>query len=109
MYAAALWVATQLIDGLSIAGDGWTFAAVALVLAAVNTVVRPVVKLLSLPLIIGTLGLFLLVINALMLQLVVWLSGQLDLGMASTGFGATFLGALVVSVVAWVGELLVGS
>lgn len=60
------------------------------------------------PLVLLTLGLFLLVINALMFGLTIWISQQLGLGMTSTGFGATFLGALAVTVVSWVGEAPVG-
>lgn len=107
VYALALWAAAGLVGGLSIEGTWVAFAAIAVVLAGVNTVVKPVVKLLSLPLIVLSLGFFLLVINALMLQLVVWISGALDLGMTSEGFGSTFLGAIVVSLVAWIGEALV--
>lgn len=108
VYALALWLATGLVPGLQIEGTGLGFAAIAIILAGVNTVVKPVVKILSLPLIVLSLGLFLLVINALLLQFVVWLSGQLELGLTSAGFGSTFLGAIVVSLVAWIGESLVG-
>jgi putative membrane protein len=55
-----------------------------------------------------TLGLFLLVINAIMLAVTIWISGMLGLGLTSTGFGATFIGAIVVAIVAWVGEAITG-
>lgn len=106
IYAAALWVAVQLVDGLAFEGSWVALIGVALVFAGVNTVVKPVVKLLSLPLVVLTLGLFLLVVNALMLGLTIWLAGALGLGITSTGFGATFLGAVVVSLVSWVGEAI---
>lgn len=104
VYAAALWVAVSLVDGLAFEGSWVALVAVALVFAAVNAVVKPVVQVLSLPLILLTLGLFLLVVNALMLGLTIWLAGALGLGITSTGFGATLLGAIVVSIVTWAGE-----
>lgn len=104
--ALAVWVAVQLVDGLDFTGDAVALIAIAVILAVVNAVVRPVVSLLSLPVVLLTLGLFLLVINALMFGLTIWISGELDLGLGSTGFGATFLGALVVTIVAWVTETI---
>jgi putative membrane protein len=77
---------------------------VAAILGLANAIVKPILRLLSLPLIAITLGLFLFVVNAIVLQLVVWLSGPdvMDLGLTSTGFfWATFLGALVVSIAGW--------
>lgn len=106
VYAAALWVAVRLVEGLAFEGSWVALVGVALVFAGVNTVVKPIIKLLSLPLVILTLGLFLLVVNALMLGLTIWLAGALGLGISSTGFVATFLGAIIVSLVSWVGESL---
>ncbi len=100
--AAALWVAVGVIGGLDFQGDFWGFLIVSVLIVAANAIVKPVLNFFSLPLVIVTLGLFLLVTNALALQLVVWLSGadRLDLGFTSTGFfWATFLGALVISIV----------
>ena len=98
--AAGLWVATWLLDGLTYEGGAGGFALVTILVLAVNLFVRPVVKLLSLPVIILTLGLFTFIINALMLQLVVELSDPLGLGLSSEGFfWSTFLGAIVLSVV----------
>jgi putative membrane protein len=102
-YAAALWVAIWLVPGLQFDGSSWvSYLAVTALLVAVNWWVKPVMKLLGLPFILVTFGLFLLVINALALQLVVWLSDSVfELGLTSTGFfWATFLGALVISIVA---------
>lgn len=109
IYAAGIWVAVRLVDGLSFTGDTWALVGVVLLMAAVNIVVKPVAKALSLPAVLLTLGLFLLVVNAAMLALVVWLAGELDLGLTSTGFGATFLGAVVVSIVTWAGEAITGA
>ena len=105
VYALAIWVAVQLIDGLHLDDPTWLgLAAIAVIFAAVNAVVKPVLKIMSLPVVLLTLGLFLLVINALMLWLTMRISDALELGLSSDGFGATFLGALVISVVVWIGE-----
>ena len=106
LYAASVWLAVRLVDGLQFDGSWVALLAIAVILAVVNAVIRPIVNLFSLPLIVLTLGLFVLVVNALMFWLTIWVSGALDLGLTSDGFGATFLGALVVTVVVWVGETL---
>lgn len=101
--AAALWVAVWLVDGFEFDGEWWQFLIVALIMGVANTIVKPVLKLFSLPLILVTLGLFLLVVNALVLGLVVWLSGEFELGLTSDSFfWSTFLASIVVSVVAWI-------
>jgi putative membrane protein len=74
---------------------------VAIVFGVVNTVVKPIVTLLSIPAILLTLGVFLLVVNALMLWLTGWLSTTLGLGFHVQGVGPAFLGAIVVSLVSW--------
>ena len=97
--AAALWVATRLVDGVSFDGDWISFLGVALVFGAVNAFIRPVAKVLTFPLIIVTFGIFALVINGLMLLLTSRLSAALGFGFHVDDFGAAFWGALVVSVV----------
>lgn len=106
--AASVWVAVWLIDGFEFSGEWWQFLIVALIVGLANAIVKPILKLLSLPLVILTLGLFLIVVNALVLQLSVWLSGVLDLGLTSDDFfWTTFLASIVVSVVGWIiGALL---
>jgi putative membrane protein len=102
--AAALWVAVQLLDGFNydLEGDSWLgFLVVALLLGVLNAVVKPIVTLLSLPAVLLTLGLFLLVVNAIVLALTVWLAEVLGLPLTSDGFGWTFLAALIVSLVSW--------
>jgi putative membrane protein len=102
--AASLALAVWIVDGLEFTGEWWEFLIVAAILGLANAIVKPILRLLSLPLIAITLGLFLFVVNAIVLQLVVWLSGPdlMDLGLTSTGFfWATFLGALVVSIAGW--------
>lgn len=106
--AASLWVAVWLVDGFEFSGQWWQFLIVAAIMGLANVVVKPILRLFSLPLILLTLGLFLLVVNAIVLALVVWLSGVFELGLTSDGFfWETFLAAIVVSLVGWIiGALL---
>ena len=97
--AVALWAATALVSGVTFEGGWLPFLGVALVFGVVNTIIRPVLKLLTFPIIIVTLGIFALVINGLMLMLTSALSRTLGLGFHVASFGAAFWGALVVSVV----------
>lgn len=100
--AAALWVAVWLIDGFDFSGAWWQFLIVAAILGLANAIVKPILRLLSLPIVVLTLGLFLVVVNALVLQLVVWLSSVWDLGLTSDGFfWDTFLASIVVSIAGW--------
>ena len=94
--AAGLWVASKLVPGVSIT-DGWSLLWAALILGIMNAIVRPVLIILTLPITILTLGLFILVINAAMFSLVAWM---LD-GMTVSGFWSAFFGALVVSITGW--------
>ena len=96
--AAALWVATRLVPGVTFDGGTLPFLGVALVFGVVNAFIRPVMQVLTFPLILVTLGLFLLVVNGLMLWLTSSLSASLGLGFHVTGFWAAFWGAIVVSV-----------
>ena len=97
--AAALWVATRLVSGVTYVGDSLTFVGVALIFGVVNAIIRPVAKILTLPLILITFGLFALVVNGFMLMLTSALSSALGLGFHVSGFRAAFWGALVVSIV----------
>ncbi len=99
--AAALWVAAYFVPGIRV-GDWKSLLAVAVVFGLVNALVRPVLKLLSCPIIFLTLGLFTLVLNALMLMLTGWLARQLGIEFSVAGFVPAFLGALVVSIVSTV-------
>jgi putative membrane protein len=101
--ALGLWLATKLIPGIEVE-DGWTLVVAALLLGIVNAVVRPVVVVLTLPLSILTLGLFLLVINAAMLGLVSWL---LD-GFEIAGFRSALFGSVIVSVTGWLASGFIG-
>jgi len=107
--AAALWVATRLVSGISHTGDGVTLFGVALVFGVLNVAIKPVLFLLSLPFLIITLGLFTFVLNAVMLLLTSAASDALGLGFSVDGFWAAFFGGLVVSVVSFVLSLFVAS
>jgi putative membrane protein len=99
--AAALWLAATVVPGIRAGGLG-SILAIALVFGVVNVLVRPVMKLLTCPVILLTLGLFTLVVNALMLMLTAWLGGMFGIDFEVDGFLAAFLGALLVSIVATV-------
>ena len=105
--AAALWVATRLVSGISYTGDGVSLFGVALVFGVLNVSIKPILFFLSFPFLIVTLGLFTLVLNAVMLLLTGAASDALGLGFTVDGFGAAFLGGLVVSIVSFVLSLLV--
>jgi putative membrane protein len=97
--AAALWVAVKIVPGITYTGEWLPFLGVALVFGILNAFVRPLVKLLTLPIIFLTLGLFALVVNGLMLWLTSWLSASLGMQFHVDGCLNAILGALVVSVV----------
>ena len=115
--AVGVYAAIQLVpqiqfpaaENLAALGDNWPkLLAVALILALVNSYIKPIAKLLSFPITLMSLGLFTFVLNALLLLLVAWISGQLTLGFTIGGFPPDFsadsfigalLGALVISIV----------
>lgn len=105
--AAALWVATRVVPGVTYSGDVLPFVGVALVFGIVNAIIRPITKLLTLPIILVTLGIFIFVINGLMLWLTSSIAASLGLGFRVAGFWAAFFGALVVSIVSTVLSILV--
>jgi putative membrane protein len=104
-HAVGLAVGAWLLDGISFEGTDWQdklpeLLLTAVILGLVSFFVKPLVNLLSLPLIILTLGLFLLVTNALMLMLTGWLADQFDIGFEVDGFWTALIGALVITLVA---------
>lgn len=101
--AMGLWIASELVPGMEITGMG-TLVAAAFLLGIVNAVVRPLILILTFPITIVTLGLFLLVINAAMLGLVAWL---LD-GFMLDGFLAAVAGSFVVSATGWFASWYIG-
>jgi putative membrane protein len=98
-----LWVADQLVDGMEIR-DPITFVLAGVLLGAVNAVVRPILLILTFPFTVVTLGFFVLIINAAMLNLVASLLG----GFYLSGFGAAFFASLVVSLTSWAASSFVG-
>jgi putative membrane protein len=107
--AAALWVATRIVPGISFTGDWLLLFAVALVFGVLNLIVKPILVIFTFPFLIFTLGLFLLVVNAVMLWLTSLASERLDLGFHVESFTAAFLGGLVVSLVSFALSMFVGS
>ena len=100
---AGLWIATKLVPGIAIS-DGWTLLGAAVLLGVVNAIVRPIIVILTLPVTILTLGLFLLVINAAMVGLV---AAFFD-GFHVAGFWPALLGSVIVSITGWVASYFIG-
>lgn len=104
--AAALWVAAFFLTGLDFNGTIVQLLLVAAVFGIVNSLLRPLLTILTCPLIVLTLGIFMLVINALMLMVTGWLSTRWGLGFTVTGFWPAFWGGLVIGAVSLVLSLL---
>ncbi len=107
--ACALWVAVRFVPGITWTGTPLGLLGVAVVFGLVNALVRPLLAMLTCPLVILTLGLFLLVLNALMLWLTAALSIELGLGFGVDGFVPAFVGSLVVSITSAVLNVFVGT
>jgi putative membrane protein len=101
--ALGLWLATVWVSGVSI-DTPETLLLAGILLGVVNSVIRPIAIVLTLPMTVLTLGLFLLVINAGMVALVAWILP----GMHVHGFGAAFWTAILVSIVSMIGSWFVG-
>jgi putative membrane protein len=101
--ALGLWVAQAIVPGVEITGV-WTLFAAALLLGIANAVVRPVIVLLTLPITVLSLGLFLFVVNAAVLAVVAALLG----GFVLRGFFSALLGSVVVSIVSWIAAWYIG-
>ncbi|HUX77296.1 MAG TPA: phage holin family protein [Anaerolineae bacterium] len=99
--ALALFVAAWLVPGITVDGNGWVvYAVMAVILGLVNAIVRPLLKFLTCPLILLTLGVFVLVINALTLLLASSIAvNWFNVGFYVDGFWPAFLGGLIVSIV----------
>ena len=105
----ALYVATLLVPGISFVGEWWKLLLVALAFSLLNTYLRPLLRILTLPITMLTFGLFLIVINALMLLLTGAVSAQLHLGFVVTGFLPALLGAIVIAIVGLAISAAIGS
>lgn len=103
---AGLWLADTLVDGIRI-DDVPSLVAGTAIFAIVNLLLRPLATFLSCCLIVGTFGLFVLVINGLLLAVTAWVAAQLGLGFRIDGFWPAFWGALVISIVSFVANLVV--
>lgn len=107
--AAALYVAVLVVPNLAFGGEWWKLLLVAFIFGLINTFVRPVLRIFTLPITIMTLGIFLLVINALMLLLTGVISSELDLGFRVGDFIAALLGSIVISLVGMALSMVLGS
>ncbi len=105
----ALFAAAYLVPGIRVADpNAWTaYALMALILGLVNALIRPILRLLSCPLIILTLGLFLLIINGLSFLIAARIAENLGVGFYVDDFVAAFLGALIVSLVSMVANTFI--
>jgi len=97
--ACALWVAVELVPGITYSGTPVSFLILALIFGAINALLRPLLLLLSLPLLILTLGLFTFVVNAILLLLTSGVAAALGFPLRVVGFGPAFWGALVITIV----------
>ncbi len=95
--ALALWLTAAVVDGITLEGNFLQILLVALIFGLINALIKPLLKLIATPLIIVTLGLFTLLINAFLL----WLTSLLTDVLTVQGFWAAILGALIISVVSW--------
>lgn len=109
MNAAALWIAAAVVPGLDFTGGPGRLLLVAAVFGIINSTLRPLLTILTCPLIVVTLGLFTLVINALMVLATGRLSESWNLGFTVSGFWAAFFGGLVVGLVSVVLSLGTGT
>ena len=107
--AGALYAAVYLVGGITFTGAWWKLLIVALAFSLLNTYLRPILRILTLPISMMTMGIFLLVINAGMLLLTSAISEQLSLGFTVADFGSAFLGAIVVAIVGWILSMVVGA
>ncbi|NES14454.1 MULTISPECIES: phage holin family protein [Micromonospora] len=104
--AIALWITTLIVPGVAVTGrnganTALTLLAVALIFGVVNAVLKPVIKVFGCVFYLLTLGLFALVVNALLFLLTDWIARQLNLPFHVDGFWAAFWGAIVMAVVSW--------
>ncbi len=101
--ALGLWAAARIVPGVQI--DGWgNLLVAALLLGIVNAVIRPVILILTLPLTVLTLGLFILVVNGISLAVVAWLMP----GFTLSGLGSAILGSVIVGLTSWFASTFVG-
>jgi putative membrane protein len=110
--AVALWAATQVLDGIEVTTSTtakyWgTLIVVALIFGVINAVIKPIIETIGCAFYVVTLGLFALVVNAALLLLTSWISEQLHVPFHVDGFWPAFWGAIIVSVVSWLLNLVI--
>lgn len=105
--AVAVWVASELVGGIHL--DGWeSTLIVALILGLLNAYIKPLLVFLSFPVLIMTLGLFLIIVNTALLGLTAWIAGKFDsIHFDIDSFGAALLGAIIISIVSWLISLFI--
>ncbi|MSQ29794.1 MAG: phage holin family protein [Dehalococcoidia bacterium] len=103
---AGLWIASEVVPGVHV-DDLASLLAGTAIFAIVNVLLRPLANLVSCCLIVFTFGLFVLIINTVLLAIAAWVAGRFDLAFRVDGFWAAFFGALVISVVSLVASLLI--
>ncbi len=107
--AAALWAAARFVNGISYSGSWPGIVGLALVFGTVNTFIRPVLSFFSFPITMLTLGLFTVVINALMLMLTAWIAVRVGISFTVDGFVPALIGAICVSLLSMVlGAIFIG-
>ena len=112
--AAALAVATWIFSGISLTSAATTqkvltMLLVAVIFGAFNAVLKPIFQIVTIPIVLLTLGLFLIVINAWMLMLTSWIAGLLGIGWHVDGFWTAVGGAIVVSIVSFIANAVLGT
>ena len=110
--AIAIWVAAVLVSGIRLAGGSTGKNIVVLIIAAlvigvINAFLKPIIKILGCPLYVLTLGLFALVVNALLLELTSWVCLKLNVPFHVDGFWSAFWGAIIIAIVSWLLNLFV--
>lgn len=106
--ALALYVAVNVVPGIHFTQGAGALLVVAAIFGIVNSALRPILTVLTCPLVVLTLGLFTFVINAFLLMFTAWLSKQFDLGLVVDGFGAAFVGGLLIGFVSVILSIFVG-
>ena len=100
--ALIIGLVAKLVPGIHVYGGFWALVWISVLFSVVNAILGPVFKLLSLPLIVLTLGFFLLVVNAALLGITAGLSKHLDVD----GFGSAVLGGLLIAIFSWLAEMV---
>ncbi|MCX7914139.1 MAG: phage holin family protein [Thermodesulfovibrionales bacterium] len=100
--ALSIGVAVKLVDGITFTGEWWKMIIIGLIFGIVNSIIKPIITFFSLPLLVFTLGVFMLVINALMLLLTAKLSSPFNLGFHVDGFIPALIGSIIISIISFI-------